>query len=1241
MTKWKKICFWLTSILAGIIILMVSLHLFVIRGISLEPIKERLLEDLCRKAECQVDLGEFEIFLLPAPHITASQVRIFIPGRSSGTVKSLSIFPRILPLFNGRFELAKLQLTNPDLKIIIPDVTEGKHLAGVQSESGRNEAMDIDISNQKLLPGHEGTNPVIDVHSQPSSSLSIGTPFQAILAAMVEKAPGLHLHIEQGRIDVFFKTQSLIMLQELSADMVLPPNELHMKLECKSDHWEKFALDVSFDLMQSKGKGHIALDHFRSQIVGQYLPYQAPKPVDESPIHLHISFSSEGPGAFIANFRASSPSLALQKGNEKSVLKNANLNGTLQMAADTMQVRVARLDLEDPRLSLSGQFLSRQEPPEVSYHIECNDTDATSVRKVVLALVGESPEVQDIFQIIRGGRVPLLVFDAQGSSTEDLQKAQNLLVRGNLEAGEVFIEKINLMVNEAKGDVLIAHGILEAKNLQGRAGASTGRNGSLTVPLTKGNGPFHLDIEIDADLAQLPPVLSRVVDNQDFLRELALLRDVAGRANGRLILGETLSSILTRVEVNEWVMRGKYQRIPFPLELQAQSFFYQDSSVSVKSLQGRAGKSKWYDVSGSFDWSRGPVLELESSTRGRICLDELFPWFMTFPNIREKRWDIDSLKGTFRIDTLAFEGLLSHPRDWRLLLNGRIEEVTSRSGKLKDTLYIKSGSIVATQQNLQAVNCDLTYLDASLVASGELIGNFKDFQSADLSFRGTMGLQAGEWLFDLIHLPVDLRARTPLSTPGMNLRWTKNDHTTILGTLRVDGGPEVSMDVDQGSQQLSINQLTIRDAESDASFTATIEEAEVGLGFKGNLATGTLDRLLTESRRFSGSVAGDLSAHLVLDRLANSTANGKLSIRDFLYIPAPGMPVRVENASLESKGATLEVHTATLRVMDTPFEVKGNVGIAEGHLRVDLDLLADGINWDELKAISSLEKMKNAPDFGLLETQLRGEVRVNSGYFTLDHYTWKPLRAKLVFAQDGINTQVTEANLCTIPTPATTIPSSQGQLLITKLDARNLSLDPTLACLWDRKGLITGVFDLEGEISALVTKKDMSNTLEGKLDLLARNGRVYHSTVLTKIFDLLNVTEIYRGQLPDLTHEGCAYESIKAGATLKKGKLLLKQAVFDGLCAKMVGSGEVDLTTQKINITILVSPLKTVDSVVRNIPLVGSILGGSLVSIPVRVTGDLSNPTVIPLSPSAVGEGLVNYMKRVFQLPFKLMQPLQ
>jgi hypothetical protein len=84
--------------------------------------------------------------------------------------------------------------------------------------------------------------------------------------------------------------------------------------------------------------------------------------------------------------------------------------------------------------------------------------------------------------------------------------------------------------------------------------------------------------------------------------------------------------------------------------------------------------------------------------------------------------------------------------------------------------------------------------------------------------------------------------------------------------------------------------------------------------------------------------------------------------------------------------------------------------------------------------------------------------------------------------------------------------------------------------------------------------------------------------------------------------------------------------------------GTVDISTRSLDLTLLVAPLKTVDTVVSRIPILGSVLGGSLVSVPVRVSGDFANPSVTPLPPWAVGRGLLNVMTRTLKLPLKLIE---
>jgi hypothetical protein len=77
-----------------------------------------------------------------------------------------------------------------------------------------------------------------------------------------------------------------------------------------------------------------------------------------------------------------------------------------------------------------------------------------------------------------------------------------------------------------------------------------------------------------------------------------------------------------------------------------------------------------------------------------------------------------------------------------------------------------------------------------------------------------------------------------------------------------------------------------------------------------------------------------------------------------------------------------------------------------------------------------------------------------------------------------------------------------------------------------------------------------------------------------------------------------------------------------------------------VDVIALVAPLRTVERVVDAAPLMGKVLREAFVTLPVRISGNLADPTVVLLSPSAVGEELFGVMKRVFKLPLAIFQPL-
>jgi hypothetical protein len=66
-----------------------------------------------------------------------------------------------------------------------------------------------------------------------------------------------------------------------------------------------------------------------------------------------------------------------------------------------------------------------------------------------------------------------------------------------------------------------------------------------------------------------------------------------------------------------------------------------------------------------------------------------------------------------------------------------------------------------------------------------------------------------------------------------------------------------------------------------------------------------------------------------------------------------------------------------------------------------------------------------------------------------------------------------------------------------------------------------------------------------------------------------------------------------------------------------------------------------VDELVRSIPLVGYIVGGTFTSVPVGVSGDIRDPRVIPLGPGAVTSELTGIFERALKLPVKLITPAE
>jgi hypothetical protein len=188
--------------------------------------------------------------------------------------------------------------------------------------------------------------------------------------------------------------------------------------------------------------------------------------------------------------------------------------------------------------------------------------------------------------------------------------------------------------------------------------------------------------------------------------------------------------------------------------------------------------------------------------------------------------------------------------------------------------------------------------------------------------------------------------------------------------------------------------------------------------------------------------------------------------------------------------------------------------------------------------------------------------------------------------------------------------------------------------------LATGRFNIDGQLRSKSKPDEFLRSLAGEVAFSAAEGRIYRFGLLAKILSILNITEIYRGEIPDLTGEGFAYHGMTIRANLEGGKLIMQECLIDGVSMGIACEGNIDLLEKKIDLIILVAPFKTLDRLVKVLPLIKHILGGKLISIPFRAKGDIADPNVIPLHPTAVGSGVLGILERTIKLPVTIIQPI-
>jgi uncharacterized protein YhdP len=210
----------------------------------------------------------------------------------------------------------------------------------------------------------------------------------------------------------------------------------------------------------------------------------------------------------------------------------------------------------------------------------------------------------------------------------------------------------------------------------------------------------------------------------------------------------------------------------------------------------------------------------------------------------------------------------------------------------------------------------------------------------------------------------------------------------------------------------------------------------------------------------------------------------------------------------------------------------------------------------------------------------------------------------------------------------------------TTLQLKNISAVQLLQVLGTKREL-TGTMSLEGD---LIAKGDTLDQLKatslGNIQLHCEKGTLNKFSLLSKLFSILNVSQLFTFKLPDMVSDGMPYNEINASFSLRDGLVTTDDLFIDSNAMNITIVGEFDLVKQQIKATVGVKPLQTLDKVVSHIPFVGWVLTGknkSLITTYFQATGSLDNPEVKSIAAQSMAKGVFHIFARLFSLPAKLV----
>ena len=636
------------------------------------------------------------------------------------------------------------------------------------------------------------------------------------------------------------------------------------------------------------------------------------------------------------------------------------------------------------------------------------------------------------------------------------------------------------------------------------------------------------------------------------------------------------------------------------------SIYYRNSQIKNVSLKINLSKDNFLNYFVSFK-------------KGILSLTD-FPISKFLPQ------SIHNLSGEVLINPSFLKGNLTVPKPVKINVNLDLKNVKLKYEDIPENIVIKSGKVAIDKSSVDIKTLHVFVLNSGFIC----MGNIK-FAQKNVKYSFDIKGNLSESLAKLLYKRYKISHSFLINPCKLNFHFSNdNSKLNVQGNLVFNDEIILFLKVNKEKVLLKIKRKVYKDIINLAYMEMTKSINTYRIFFKGNLYNYVLSSIFSDNNFIMlESMKGDFITFINFENFSLNKFQGDLFIKNFNSSIFKNS-IFLNKIKLESYKDSIFLNGLITINGVTDITIK-NLRYNFKDKKIDGKILSNVIDYNDL-ALFFNKKPKKNKNINIFSS-LNIDARVKKLKFK--KYTFNKCNFKIKFDKNSFLIILNKLDFCSLPIKGEI--DLKRKKLVIYLKGKNINFKDFLTC-YAQKDFIIGQMDIDLNINTSFKNKDFIKNTNGDISIELKKGRIFKFNILMKILAVLNSLDIFFGNT-DLIKKGMGYNRIIIKGNIKNSKLNIKEGILNGKSIEIFFHGKYDLSNRKMNFLVFVCPLKTIDRILKHIPLLNKITGGNILSIPLQVVGTYKRPIVIPVSPKAISSQILQLFKRTIKAPFTIFQP--